>query len=233
MAYSYGPTIVKNGLVLAYDAANPRSYPGSGDLWTDLSGNRNSGSIKNGPVFSTSNGGIFTFDGSDDYVDPIFNNGGEIPKITVNTWIRVSSFSTGWFNQTVINSWFGRWQLEIRNSDRIPFFFVSSGSNPVISEVVLGQTPLSASQWYMLTGTFGSGLDLYLNGALNQTTASVPFEFLPPVSSYVSGFIAASWRRRGNPFLGDIAQIQVYNRGLSPSEVLQNYKASKGRYGLK
>jgi uncharacterized delta-60 repeat protein len=67
MGISYNPRIVTDGLVLALDAANPKSYPGSGTTWTDLSGNGNTGTLTNGPTYSSANGGSIAFDGVDDY----------------------------------------------------------------------------------------------------------------------------------------------------------------------
>ena len=229
MATNYNFSIVRDGLVMYLDAANPKSCFSGSTSWTDISRNGNNGSQINGPIFNNSNGGSLAFDGVDDWVDTFLSAGGEIPRVTVNAWIKVSSFSTGQFGQVIINPWFGSWTLQIDNATAITSFYVTSGS--FNSQVVNSKTPLTSSQWYMLTGTYGSSVDLYINGALDQTTGSPSFN-LPSVSSYGSGFIGVSWRRRFFPFYGDIAQIQVYNRGLSASEILQNYNATKKRFGL-
>ena len=73
MAFNNGPRIVTNGLVLCLDASDRNSYPGSGTTWYDVSNNGNHATLTNGPTFSTSNGGIFTFDGSNDYADVSLN----------------------------------------------------------------------------------------------------------------------------------------------------------------
>jgi hypothetical protein len=62
------PRIVPQGLVLWYDAARLRSYAGSGTSWNDLSGNGFTGTLTNGPTFSTSNGGRIVLDGTNDWV---------------------------------------------------------------------------------------------------------------------------------------------------------------------
>ena len=83
MAFSFSPKVVTDGLVLALDAANPRSYPGSGTSWRDLTANNYIGSLINGPTFSSANGGALVFDGVDDYYQTT------IPAysiITVNIW---------------------------------------------------------------------------------------------------------------------------------------------------
>ena len=68
MAFNYSPKIVTDGLVFAVDAANKKSYPGSGTTWTDLAGS-NDGTLTNGPTFDSGDGGSIVFDGTDDYVE--------------------------------------------------------------------------------------------------------------------------------------------------------------------
>lgn len=68
MAFSFSPKIVTDGLVLYYDAANPSSYPGSGNVIYDLSRNRNNGTLINSPSYDTTNGGSLIFDGTNDYI---------------------------------------------------------------------------------------------------------------------------------------------------------------------
>ena len=68
MAIKHSPRIVTDGLVLYLDAANTKSYPGSGTTWTDISGKSNNGTLTNGPTFDSGNKGTIVFDGSNDYV---------------------------------------------------------------------------------------------------------------------------------------------------------------------
>ena len=67
MSYSNGPKIVTSGLVMYWDAANKKSYPGSGTTIYDLCGTYD-GTLVNGPTFSNTNGGVIVFDGVDDYI---------------------------------------------------------------------------------------------------------------------------------------------------------------------
>ena len=69
MAFFRGPNVVTNGLVLALDAANTKSYVSGSTTWNDLSGNNNSGSLVNGPTFNSANLGSIVFDGVDDYIN--------------------------------------------------------------------------------------------------------------------------------------------------------------------
>ena len=65
MAVGYNPRIVTDGLVLALDAANTKSYGGSGTTWTDLNGRGNDGTIS-GATYNSD--GYFSFDSTDDLV---------------------------------------------------------------------------------------------------------------------------------------------------------------------
>ena len=68
MGTAGGPKLVTKGLALALDTASPKSYPGSGDVLFDLSGNLN-GELYGSPSFTSNNHGTFDFDGSNDYVN--------------------------------------------------------------------------------------------------------------------------------------------------------------------
>ena len=68
MATIYNPNIVTDNLVFCVDAANTKSYSGSGTIWKDISGEDNDGTLVNGPTFSNDNGGSIVFDGTNDYI---------------------------------------------------------------------------------------------------------------------------------------------------------------------
>ena len=84
---SLGPDIVTRGLVLALDAADKRSYPGSGTTWFDLVNSYN-GTLTNGLTFDSGNGGSIEFDGTDDFVNgPATNSviGNNLSSITLSS----------------------------------------------------------------------------------------------------------------------------------------------------
>jgi hypothetical protein len=89
MATEGGPNIITDGLVLALDAASPRSYPGTGTTWYDVSGYGNNGTLTNGPTF---NSGSIVFDGVNDYLKTP-----SIPNFrTISLWVKTSNTGTGW-----------------------------------------------------------------------------------------------------------------------------------------
>ena len=99
MAFNYSPNIITDGLVLYLDAANTKSYPGSGTTWRDLSKSQLNGTLTNGPTFNSANGGSIVFDGTNDYVDNI----GDLSSFSFiqNTNIFSVSF---WFKVDIINT---------------------------------------------------------------------------------------------------------------------------------
>ena len=94
MALAHSPSTVMNGLVLCLDAANSKSYPGSGDTWFDLSGRGNNGTLVNGVGYDSGNGGSFSLDGVDDYSSVPSTNGldlsGTSTSLTVSCWARTT-----------------------------------------------------------------------------------------------------------------------------------------------
>jgi hypothetical protein len=215
MAFANGGSIVNSGLVLALDAADRNSYPGSGTIWRDLTANNNSGILTNGPTFDSANLGSIVFDGVDDYVDCGTPSIG-IGKITVNAWVKIT---TGLLFQHIVDSLSNSWHLAMLNDNR-PYFWNGS--------VYHSAAPiLNIGEWYMLTGVQGITMDIYINGVLGQSIAS-------NLNVTTNNINLGRWQSGTGPrqLYGNIAQASIYNRALSASEVLQNYNATKTRFGL-
>lgn len=238
MAYSYGPTIVKDGLVLALDAANPKSYAGSGTVWSDLTGNGRAGSLVNGPTFNAANGGGIVFDGSNDfgYVSSTFPS---YTNFTVSFWIKINTtalhrgifciknsadnadYTNGNYAiHTLTGGYFGFEANEL-------FAGNTSKNNTVINNIISHCTVV-CNQTNLLT-------TYYLNGVADGTqamTATVTFSdhnllFLGCRQYNTTGLVNVQ-----NQLTGTVYSYNFYNRALSASEVLQNYTATKGRFGL-
>jgi hypothetical protein len=87
----FANTIVQQGIILNLDASNPYSYSGAGVTWYDVSGSGNNSVLTNGPTYTTTNGGIINFDGTDDYSVGTVSS---IPaSCTVGIWIKSSSYN--------------------------------------------------------------------------------------------------------------------------------------------
>jgi len=218
MAVGYNPRAVTDGLVLALDAGNAKSYPGSGTTWTDLSGNSNNGTIDNSVTFTSNNGGGFSFDGTDEIV--------LLPKIITTNDFTVCQFISytsdtgeGWtFEQ--YNYGTGRLILStISNKFR---FFI--GGNSFLSTTTL----VSGQKYFICCSRSGSNGSIYINGNLDAT-GTLNSNSIDDVASAIGGSRAFSSTKQ---FIGDIYTTNVCNKALSASEITQNYNATKGRFGL-
>ena len=239
MAINVRPNIVTNGLVLNLDAANTKSYPRSGTSWRDLSGLNNNGTLTNGPIFNSANGGSIVFDGVDDYIGlgtPSSLN--ILSNITINSWVKVTSFPTVNNVSTIYEKGYDNTNdqtyLRFANSAGSIFLDVGTykGSNNTNYRTVytVGST-ISLESWYNIVGQHdGANWNLYLNGSLiSQTLESQgPLVSTSPIS-IGAAYISTGYARFLN---GKIAIVQVYNRALSAQQVLQNYNATKTRFGL-
>jgi hypothetical protein len=237
MSVKGGPNTVTSGLVLELDAGNIKSYPTTGTTWFDKSGNANNGTLINGPTFNTGSLGSIVFDGVDDYiVTPAVNLNSF--GFTMNMWFKYQPLSAIRFlldfKGTTPNNVVG---IYIDPSNQL---ILDDRDGPVVPggdiSAIKSISAISPNVWINLSATVDRSLgagnedNFYINGTsfassyvyadnLNTAYASNPF--------YI-GNVSGS----GYPYKGDIALIQIYNRALSSSEVLQNYNATKGRFGL-
>ena len=225
MGLSHSPKIVTSGLVLCLDAANPRSYSGTGTGWADLSGNANNGTLTNGPTFNGSNGGSIVFDGVDDYVNVPYN-ASTISFPTNNATICV------WFKTSTVGDGYGVLVTQRSSSD--------SGIQTYIISTRLyadgGSTAGVSSNAIIPNGTISFGgivydrtnslLKLYVNGVFdNQVSYTGEIQDTYPIRLGNGAF-------GDGPYPGNIYIASVYNRALSAAEVLQTYNATKSRFGL-
>ena len=228
MAGFSGPNIVENGLVLALDAADKNSYVGSGTSWKDLSGNGYTGTLINGPTFSNINGGSILFDGTNDYVVSS-NFTPNFSTKTLSGWVKLSSVSQQGGGVVTLQSTDGL------SFDAIVYNEIAQGwgfgSNGFSRTGWSGVSETSTSVWVNIVATYeNSNYRMYRNGTLILTLTSfgaLNFNFNSNVQ------LAYRHLGGGSAFLaGNIANALVYNRALSATEVLQNYNATKSRFGL-
>jgi hypothetical protein len=221
--------IVTDGLVLALDAADKNSYPGSGTTWRDMSGNGNNGTLTNGPTFSSANGGSIVFDGVDDRV--IFSNNattmGLISQspMTAEAWVKFNNLS----NYThIIDGSSNSFHLAVESlADGGSMYFFNGNSYQ------LNSSPAATTgQWYHIVGIQDiSEIRIYANGALltNGTIASGQSALNLSSKTIALGY----WENNNTRHLnGNIAVAKLYKRALSATEVLQNYNAQKSRFNL-
>ena len=230
MTINYNPRIVTSGLVLHLDAANPKSYPGTGTAWTDLSGNRNNGILTNGPTYNSANNGSIVFDGVDDFVInssttniPVGNSSRTIqcwvyPKSDTNSFVQLGTGGGG--NQVYILSFY--------NISGTRYLF-TDGINVANNLTISGSQLPTLNAWSHITfGNSGQNWFYYLNGVLQRSgTFSVTLNTIG--QKYIVGKRDDS---PANTASANIAQASIYNRALSAAEVQQNFAALRGRYGI-
>ena len=222
MASNYNPSIVTSGLRVYLDAANVKSYPGSGTTWFDISGNGNNGTLTNGPTFSSSNQGSIVFDGTDDIVTTSLS---ATLSFTWSVWFKTNVLASGYRN--IISVPTGAYMLMLLDiSTNNMGFWSSDGMNGGS----LGVDSLSTNTWYNavlvregdgISGGYKAYLNSVFKGSANTSTWTI------------ANTISLGGRTDTNQYLkGNIALVQIYNTALTAAQVLQNYNALRGRFGL-
>lgn len=234
MSFQFSPKINTDGLILYLDAANDKSYPGSGTIWRDLSKKSNNGNLINSPTYDSSNSGSIFFDGGAQYIEcPNSSSLGITGSLTISFWMKSSSDSGAIVSKssTIFGNYFNKvYEVGILNGNI--YFQGGDGTNPFNCN--LDATPILDEQWHFITATFNgttnaNGVSLYFDGNIVKQSTSL--------SSYIqtnnySLLIGYGRPINDYPYTGNISSVQIYNRCLSTTEIVQNYNAIKGRYNL-
>lgn len=228
MGISGGPDMIQDGLVLSLDASDRNSYVSGSTTWFDLSGNNYSGSLVNGPTFSSVNGGILTFNGTSQYItgSNSANFAFGTSNFTIDYWMYINALSGSFLTPTFV---------DLRNlggagpgySDYVSgskWFIYSNNVNAYTST-----TTIVTGSWYnVVASRIGTNLSVYFNGVLDSNTT-----FSTNITD--NGFrLARNVNTVNTSYLsGSLANVRVYNgTGLTSTQVLQNYNALKSRFNL-
>jgi hypothetical protein len=228
-----GPNVVENGLVLALDVGNSKSYPGSGTAWTDLSGNGNTGTLVNGVGYNSGNLGSLSFDGVDDYVSiPYIGNTSnsytffitmKSDNMTDNTTNRQTIFGLSQDQ----NPAFRHFDLEIWGNTGIGFRGDGGSTQGVNFFSYTWNFDKNANDinYYVVTIT-STNHKISLNGSLKDTINQ------SSTSSFNSIILGSRIFTGGNAWNGGCYNFYMYDRELTASEIQQNFIATKSRFGL-
>lgn len=205
--------IVTSGLQVYLDASNSTSYPGSGATWFDLSGNSNHITLVGSPTFSTNNGGILQFNGTNQYGYNALNYSAS--TFTIMAASRYSGATRG----RVISTQVGNWLLGHHNASCEEYY----------AEGWIRDSTVNDTNWRIYTATENYAADqrsFYVNNNIlvsNSTAGAGGF----------NGLALGRYGTSNSEYSTcEISFILVYNRLLTQSEMLQNYYALKPRYGL-
>lgn len=228
MATYYGRRLITDGLILALDAGNIKSYPGTGTTWFDLSGNERNLTVFGSPTFNSL--GYFTF-ANNQTTQYMQRFPFDIPTsaITFSCWFR-SSFTQA--NQTPFTYSVG--------GDNT--FLLYTDSSTIIVPHDIGNrfaiTVLDmANRWcnFVWTRVTSTGVSLYYMNGVYVGTQTIAAGVAPVAGGYL--IIGQESDSAGGGFDpnqnldGDFSRLEVYNRVLSGEEVMNNFNAVKGRYG--
>ena len=222
-----GGNIVTGGLVLLLDAANTKSYPTTGTTWTDISRGGNNGTLINGPTFNSANGGSIVFDGTNDYIKPPASTNLQLTDFTLSSWVRINVQNIQQFiidTSTSLSNGSG-YSYRINSDNKIRFWAYDANNNLNSNTIILPNI------WYNILVTYNNTTKLqsiYINGVFDiSNTHTNPF-----VVSTVTNLQIGGSSILGGYLNGRITQVSIYNRALSPTEIQQNFNATRSRFGI-
>lgn len=224
MSIGYNPSIATSGLVFCLDAANPRSYPGSGTTVYDVTGTQPAVSMLNGTTYTSGTSGYWTFDGTDDYI------GGSSLSTTLSggtmeiwTYITAINRQQGFFTLNSGVGYINFWMPATNNMRWEVIGTTSSGYSTINATTVA-----TINTWYHFVGTFnGTTTIIYVNGE-SQASQTMTNQ---PTGSYTAAIQVGRYDP-SYPSASRISIARFYNRALTASEVSQNFNAQRGRYGI-
>lgn len=229
MATYYNPRIITNGLVLHLDAANLKSYPRSGNNWTDLVTLIIAG-LKSGATFSSSNLGSISFDGTDDYVDlndflSILPTGSQI---TVSIWQNNSNIGSRSSFGAVDSGATRTFQAHIPWSDNNVYWDSGgSGAYDRINKITTLAERTGWHNWVFTKNSTSGVMKIYLDGVEWHSGTGKFYTMSTPTSAVLGAYNSSTFQYSGN-----IAIFSIYRRELTQREILDNFNTFRGRFGL-
>ena len=219
MGTTYNPAIVTDGLVFCVDAANKRSYPGTGTALTDIAGVSN-GTLTNGPTFDSANGGSIVLDGSNDEIICGNDASIQITEGSISAWFAANNGNSSYRGIIAKQN---AWGLFVYDDELVTYSWDSpTGRKETGIDVGDGSWNNVVMTLIDTTASPSNNAKIYLNGDLVLTTTIAHQNH--------SVTLQLGEANAGQHLNGKIAQASVYNRVLTPDEVRQNYEATVGRY---
>ena len=231
MSLTHSPRIITDGLILCLDAGDPKSYKGSGTTWTDRSGEGNNGTLTNDSTFGSDVGGNIAFDGTDDkaYCGSVTPNTGDF---TIELLFKLTGTSGrgGVFERKAGSPYNG---FSLGQGAQNDWTFNVSGTSDLNNKIAASWTYPTLNVWYHDVAVYSGGntVTIYRNGVYVDGETGSSQGDLSTQGTRTDLLIA----NRDNQSLSlpcKVALTRVYNRALTASEVLQNFQATRGRFGI-
>ena len=216
MGLRHHPKTVTDGLILYIDAANTRSFSGSGITINGLIGGIG-GTLVNGVGFTTSQNGIFTFDGTNDYIN--FGNSSTLQQSsgTLSAWAKASSPGSSYRGIIAKQGAYGLFYL---NNVLVAYDWTADAARSTGIDI-------ADNTWKNVVLTYQSGVSngtrIYINGVSVLTTTIT-------IQSQVANLFGGAEANASQFSSCQASSFKMYNRVLTASEILQDYNAIKRRY---
>ena len=225
------PRFITGGALFLVDASNRLSYPGSGTTWFDLTGNGRNFTLVNGPSWSGDDGGYINFDGSNDYASLPYDAGLNATAWTITLWVRLNQNPDN--NDAIITRNYPptiQYYLDCRTTFRLGSYSDIGANNDI---GVNSTTTCNSSNgvWRYIAGRWdGTNMAIFVNGT-RETQAARTWGGQTSTAGLTLGAlpISGNYQRHTNMRLGLVA---MHERALEDAEVLSNFYATRGRFGL-
>jgi hypothetical protein len=229
MGQYYNPVIASpDTLALNMDAANTRSYAGSGNTWFDLSAYSNSGALTSVTFGGSGATSALVFNGTTSLINLGSTNGGNVTTAwTVESWIKPTTAGENNAGRIFQHSPGGG-----------TGFICSLDNSAVTNGIQLNTYAISGfsarigncitnNSWQQVAWAFSPGsVTFYVNGA------SVGTSSITSPSSYTSTDYIGNNSGAVNTFDGSISIVRLYRNTLTDTQILQNFNAHRSRYGI-
>lgn len=230
MSLGHGASLARNGLVLHLDAANPKSYPGSGNNWYDLN-KVNNGILINSPVKSSNGNGSFELDGVNNYISIDADDSTNLTgSFTVSMLCK--SNSGGWSAYWAGVSKYNQFILGPTGNNGKMAFLVHSGNwypTNYNTTSVWKQTDIDPTDYHLYTGVYDKTAGysyLYIDDRLECSFNIGSLTLTDDPNGFVIGKRDVSTHYLKMSLL----DVKLYNKALSHGEIKQNFQALRGRY---
>lgn len=223
MPNNYGPKIVTDGLLTYLDAGNPKSYPGSGTAWTDISRNGRNGTLSNA-TYSSADGGSVVFNGTNSSVG--CTGTAVVSAATFLVWINRNG-DQGQYDAVLFTRSGSSTGLNFFSGNQIGYHWNNSASTYNWASG-LAMPNLQWCIWALSVTSTSATAYLCQRSGITSAVNTVSH----PSVTITNMQIGQDTGVVGRLFAGNIAVAQIYNRALSRDEILQNYNATKGRFKL-
>ena len=215
-------SVVPTNLQLYLDAGIPSSYSGTGNVWYDLSGNGNDVTMQNSGNISWNNNGYFTLSSSGYFNNTSTTNlpTGSSPY-TLSVWVQLGPT---WGTQGMIavgDAW---------GSSNSVNAFRTLNTNSLVNywwanDFAASFSPPSSTVWFNFVAKWdGSTRSIWANGVQIGTQSAAGL-------NVSSGELSIGVTNNNEYLQGNIGQALIYDRGLTSSEILQNFDNTKSNYG--